>query len=59
MKYMRTMGPIMCVTLIHLTPHLRKMLVQPHMKKMLNPDMGNRLNHNFKNMLNTIVRMLL
>ena len=29
MKEMRNLGPIRCVTLIHLTPHLRKMLVQP------------------------------
>ena len=61
MKDMRTMNPIMCMTLIlHLTPHLRKMLVQQkRLRKRLNPDMRKRLNHNFRKMLNTIVRMLL
>ena len=61
MKEMRTMSPIMCVTLIlHLTPHLRKMLVQQkRLRKRLNPDMRKRLNHNFMKVLNTIVMMLL
>jgi len=61
MKDMRTMNPIMCVTLIlHLAPHLRKMLVQQkRLRKRLNPDMRKRLNHNIRKMLNTIVRMLL
>ena len=59
MKEMRNLGPIRCVTLIHLTPYLKKMLVQPHMKKRLNPDMRKRLNHTFRKMLNNNVRMLL